>query len=89
MADTMNVIAAHSLTGGTQWALDSFPIAGSLTAKPLIDKDKAIVTDGTNVYFFEFDASSTDAEDITTHPYKVRPDDFVTSGVWIEMKVAY
>jgi hypothetical protein len=78
MADTMNVIAAHRLTGGTQWSLDWFPIAS------LIDQDKAVVTDGTNIYFFEFDATSVLAEDVVTHPYKVRPDDFSTAGVWIE-----
>lgn len=78
MADTMNIIAAHRLTGGTQWSLDWFPIAS------LIDQDKAVVTDGTNIYFFEFDATSVLAEDVVTHPYKVRPDDFSTAGVWIE-----
>jgi hypothetical protein len=83
MADTMNIIAAHRLTGGTQWSLDWFPIAS------LIDQDKAIVTDGTNIYFFRFDATATDAEDVVTHPYKVRPDDYSTAGVWIELEVAY
>lgn len=78
MADTMNVIAAHRLTGGTQWSLDWFPIAS------LIDQDKAVVTDGTNIYFFEFDATSVLAEDVAVHPYKVRPDDYTVAGVWIE-----
>jgi hypothetical protein len=78
MADTMNIIAAHRLTGGTQWSLDWFPIAS------LIDQDKAVVTDGTNIYFFEFDATSVLAEDVVTHPYKIRPDDYSTQGVWVE-----
>jgi hypothetical protein len=34
--------------------------------------------------FFSFDADGTDAENVTTHPYVVRPNDYSTGGVWKE-----
>jgi len=74
--DTKNCTA---LTGGASRALDSHGISS------LTDGDRAIcMIAGDELLFFEFDSAATDAEDVATHPYKVRPDDYVSAGVWIE-----
>lgn len=86
MAIYKNIIA-NALTGGAARALDSYLINDPV--KPLADKDIAHVIVGGKIYFFRFDATATDAEDVVTHPYKVRPDDYSTAGVWIELEVAY
>lgn len=81
MAIYKNIIA-NALNGGAARALDSYLINDPV--KPLLDKDIARVFVGGNVYFFRFDSTATDVEDVAVHPYKVRPDDFSTAGVWIE-----
>lgn len=82
---------ATSLTGGIDRALDEYYITPTLTHiyGGQIDGDIAHVIVGGKIYFFRFDATATDAEDVVTHPYKVRPDDYSTAGVWIELEVAY
>ena len=67
-----------ALTGGVARALDSYAVA------TLVDGDRAFVAVSGRFLYFMFDADATDAEDITTHPYKVRPDNYATQGVWIE-----
>lgn len=70
-----------ALTGGATRALDSHSVAN------LQDGDRALVALPTNkMLYFEFVAASTDAEDVSAHPYKVRPDDYSTAGVWIEQE---
>lgn len=67
-----------ALTGGAARALDSYAVAS------LTDLDRAhVIVDG-EALFFEFDSTATDAEDVSAHPYKVRPDDYSSAGVWIE-----
>lgn len=72
---------ATSLVGGGTGALDALQISD------LADTYRAVVIDEANgVLFFHFDAAATDAEDVATHPFKVRPDDYATAGVWIEIE---
>ncbi len=73
---------ADGLTGGTSRKLDSFPIAGLTTG------DRAFVSDSGNFYYFKFDSTAVNAENTTTHPYYVRPDDFATAGVWVEQQTS-
>ena len=72
-----------SLTGGVQRSLDY------ISVKDLNNGDRAIVVyaSGVSYYFgyFKYDATGTTAESITSHPYYVRPDDYVTAGVWYEV----
>lgn len=79
-ATTYNCTA---LTGGASRALDSYSVSN------LSDGDRAFVIQpsGTSVYvgYFVYEASATDAENVTTHPYRVRPDDYSSAGVWYEM----
>ena len=69
------------LTGGSPRDLDY------ISVNDLNHGDRAIVIDSeTSSYlYFEFDSTSTQAENVTTHPYYVRPDDYVTQGVWHEI----
>lgn len=70
-----------SLTGGAATDLDGISVAA------LADGDIAIVMDASdNVFHFEFESAATDAEDVAAHPYKVRPYDYATAGVWIEQE---
>ncbi|GEM_PF-2582640 len=71
-----------SLTGGSGRALDA------LKRADLADGDRAVVHTGGQTMRFLYVAAATDAEDTSTHPYKVRPDDFSSSGVWIEQTPA-
>lgn len=82
---------ANSLSGGAERALDWYYITPTVSHPygGQINGDKAYVTVGGNIYFFVFDSTSTDAENVAVHPYKIRPDDYTTQGVWIEQKVAY
>lgn len=67
-----------AMTGGAARALDALAVAS------LTDLDRAhVIVDG-EILFFEFDSTATDAEDVAVHPFKVRPDDYSSAGVWIE-----
>lgn len=67
-----------ALTGGGSRALDAISVAN------LNDKDRAlVVVDGVFMPFL-FDANATDAENVAVHPFKIRPDDYSTAGVWVE-----
>ena len=70
-----------ALTGGAARALDSYAVAG------LTDGDRAICAVGGVLLYFMFDADGTDAENVSAHPYKVRPNDYDTQGVWIEQLI--
>lgn len=75
----------NSLTGGGTYAIDAVSVS------LLQDGDQAFVADtGTSRwYHFVYVAAATDAENVATHPYKIRPDDYVTAGVWYETGVGY
>lgn len=61
------------LTGGGGSTLDSISVS------VLADGDICWVTTGTNVYFYRFDSTATDAE---SSPDYIRPDDYSSAGVW-------
>jgi len=69
-----------ALTGGAARALDSHSVGD------LGDGDRAVCAVGGTMLYFMFNSTATDAEDVTNHPYKVRPDDYVDQGVWIEQQ---
>lgn len=69
-----------ALTGGASRALDSYAVATLIA-----NGGRAIVLDASNnLMFFEFQSAATDAENTATHPYRVRPDDYSSAGVWYE-----
>lgn len=71
------------LTGGAQRALDY------ISVNDLNDGDRAFVIhlSGASYYmvYMKFDATGTTAENVSNHPYYVRPDDYNTRGVWYEV----
>ena len=67
------------LTGGGERDLDT------LSVGDLLNNDRAVVETDGKVHRFYYDSTSTEVEDIVTHPYKVRPNDYVDAGVWIEL----
>lgn len=74
--------ACTSLTGGTVGALDYYKVS------QLSEGDETHCNVSGEVFHFRFDYDGTDAEDVATHPYKVRPDDYTTQGVWIEQALS-
>jgi len=69
----------NALTGGAARSLDA------ITKSGIINNDRAIASIGGQVLYFKFDADGTNAENVATHPFKVRPDDYGAGpGVWIE-----
>jgi hypothetical protein len=69
----------NALTGGATRSLDA------ITKSGLIDGDRDIAAVGGQVLYFKFNAASTDATNVATHPFKVRPFDYGAGpGVWIE-----
>lgn len=73
---THNITA---LTGGAARALDSYAIAS------LSNGDRAMGAVSGEFLYFNFNSSGTDAENVATHPYRVRPDDYGAGpGVWEE-----
>jgi hypothetical protein len=78
----MTVYECTALIGGGANALDAISVVD------LNDEDLAFVTANAKFYIFRFNATATDAENTSTHPYKVRPDDYVDQGVWEEYMAA-
>jgi hypothetical protein len=74
----MTVYELTALTGGGTNALDAIPVAD------LADGDLAIVTYLGGFYVFRFVAAATDAETTAKHPIRIRPDDYLSAGVWYE-----
>ena len=76
-----------SWTGGTARALDAISI------DDLSNGARAIIfyASGTSTYLglAEYDASGTTAENTSAHPYFVRPDNYVTGGVWVERPASW
>jgi hypothetical protein len=74
------------MTGGGERSLDAISI------NDLADGYRAIVSDeNDNFIYFEFNSTSTGTENVTAHPFKVRPDNYVSQGygmsrwVWLEV----
>ena len=67
---------ATALTGGATRALDAIAISS------LTDGDRAFVVASGKLYVYEFDSSATDAE---SSPDYIRPDDYATAGVWVNI----
>lgn len=67
-----------TLTGGASRALDSHAV-GDLTTG-----DRAICAISGELLYFVYDSTATAAENVATHPYVVRPDDYSTGGNWEE-----
>jgi hypothetical protein len=73
-AEAQNKVRAYTaLTGGGTGALDKTAVA------ELADGDIAMVVTATDLYFYSFDATATDAE---SSPLFIRPNDYSTEGVW-------
>ena len=62
----------------------SFTALGTLASSGLSGGDQAYIYAGGAKRIMEFDASSTDATDESNHPYKRRPNDYSSAGVWVE-----
>jgi len=67
-----------ALTGGAERALDALAVAG------LAANDRAFCVVSGIMYIFSF-STGTAAEQTTTHPYIIRPDDYGASGNWTEL----
>ena len=70
---------ATALTGGATRALDAIAISS------LTDGDRAFVVASGKLYVYEFDSSATDAETMPTTTQYIRPDDYATAGVWVNI----
>ncbi len=67
-----------ALTGGGTRALDTLAV-GDLTTG-----DRAVVYVSAKTYFFKYTSTSTAAEQATTAPRVIRPDNYSTGGNWDE-----
>lgn len=72
-----------ALTGGTVGALDYYKTSG------LHEGDETHCFVSGDVLHFRFDVDGTNAENTSTHPYYVRPDDYSTQGVWVEQEAGF
>lgn len=77
----------NAWTGGTTMALDAISVSD------LSNGTRAIIfyTSGASTYLglAQYDSSGTTAENTSTHPYFVRPDDYSTGGVWVERPASW
>jgi len=77
----------NAWTGGDTRALDY------LSVGDLNNNDRALIvyTSGTSTYLglAQYESSGITAENTGTHPYYVRPDDYVSSGVWVEIPLSW
>lgn len=67
-----------ALTGGGTRALDTL-VVGDLTTG-----DRAVVYVSAKTYFFKYTSTATAAEQATTAPRVIRPDNYSTGGNWDE-----
>lgn len=76
-----------SWSGGTSRALDYISVSD------LNNGDRALIvfTSGVSSYLgmAQYDSSGTTAENTSSHPYFVRPDDYTSSGVWVEIPLSW
>ena len=68
-----------ALTGGAARALDA------LSKAVLATNDRAFCVVSNILYVFSYLSTGTNAEQITTHPYTIRPDDYSDGGNWTEL----
>jgi len=70
-----------AITGGAAGALDALPVGA------LSDKQRCLIMDANDTAtFYEFQGAATDAEQVATHPFIIRPDDYAAAGVWYEQR---
>lgn len=70
-----------ALTGGAARALDSHSVGD------LVNGHRAFVDVSGEVLRFKYNSTGTAAENVSTHPYVVRPDDYSDAGNWEEQEV--
>ncbi len=87
MSDASMIWPANDLTGGTYGTLDKWRMdgAGNPKGRPVKNGDRAFVILSTGPHYFVFNSSATDATNITTRPFKIRPVDYIDHGVWEEV----
>jgi len=69
-----------ALTGGATRALDSYSVSVLTTG------DRAFVDATGETLRFKYNSAGTAAENVSTHPYVVRPDDYSAGGNWEEQE---
>lgn len=86
MADRM-VFIKTALTGGGAGSLDAIVSTDRGDTNPLQDDDVAFVAASSNLYFYLYDADSTDGE---SSPTVIRPDDIdpANAGRWLQQGIA-
>jgi len=78
------VYIKDALTGGTSTSLDGISVSDLAKYSRAV----AFVYDTNDrSYIFEFQAGATDSENTSTHPYRIRPDDYSSQGVWYEQTI--
>jgi hypothetical protein len=73
-----NIHHLNGITGSGLRYLKNIPIA------TIQDEDLANVISGNENLVFIFDIDGVSAEQVITHPWIIRPLDFLTQGIWIE-----
>jgi len=72
------------LTGGAARSLDRYSV------DDLGDGDRArVIIKAKNIWQimeFVYDSSGTTIEQVATHPYTIRPDDYSSAGVWVQVE---
>jgi len=71
-----------ALTGGAARALDSYSVSVLTTG------NRAFVDESGETLRFKYNSAGTAAENVSTHPYVVRPDDYSIGGNWEEQIAA-
>jgi len=71
-----------ALTGGAARALDSYSVSVLTTG------NRAFVDESGETLRFKYNSAGTAAENVSTHPYVVRPDDYSVGGNWEEQIAA-
>lgn len=74
---------AHALTGE-----NGDRILAELDPTALLDGDRCFATVDGEFLVFKYVFGATDETDIVDHPFKVRPNAYAGSGVWIEQIVS-
>lgn len=71
-----------SLIGGAIRSLDSHSVGDLATG------DRAVCLVSGELLYFKYNSTGTATENVSTHPYVVRPDDYVDGGNWEEQVAA-
>ncbi|MFA5240550.1 MAG: hypothetical protein WC476_12705, partial [Phycisphaerae bacterium] len=70
-----------ALTGGGERSVDALPSTGE---SAVITGDRINCCVGGITYVFVYSSTGTDAENVATHPFIIRPDDYDAGGNWVE-----